>query len=277
MNLQVSKDFAGLRRLCEILRSPQGCSWDQVQSITSVTPYLLEETHELLEAIAENESDRIAEEMGDLLYLVLFIATMAAEENRFTFDDVTAGIIEKLIRRHPHVFGDAVRQLTHAQANEQWETIKKQEKENRPRQQDRLAGGAASLPALLDAFRVQGKAASFGFDWPELAQVRDKLSEETDEFDEALAAGDLSAAREELGDLLFTLVNLSRHLKADPEQLLRETTRKFRRRFAIMEQQLIASGDNLADADLEKMENAWQAAKATTPARPGADGNKTHS
>jgi MazG family protein len=278
MNLQVSKDFDGLRRICEILRSPEGCSWDRAQTVTSVTPYLLEETHELLEAISDNQSERITEEMGDLLYLVLLIATMGAEEKRFTFDDVTAGIIEKLIRRHPHVFSDKAKALSHAQANEQWEQIKKKEKENKPRQKDRLAGGTASLPALLDAFRVQGKAASYGFDWPELSQVRDKLTEETGEFDEAVAEGDHESAKEELGDLLFTAVNLARHLGADPEQLLRDTTRKFRRRFTVMEEELIANGDSLADADLDTMEAAWQAAKKTIPPqRSDADGNKKRS
>ena len=277
MNLQVSKDFSGLRRICEILRSPEGCSWDQAQTISSITPYLLEETHELLEAIETMDNGRITEEMGDLLYIVLFVATIAAEEKRFDLDDVTRGIIDKLIRRHPHVFGEKARRLSGEQANEQWETIKKQEKGRQKEKTDRLAGGAASLPALLDAFRVQGKAASFGFDWPELSEVREKLSEEVAEFDVEIEKNNKAAAQEELGDLLFTMVNMARHLDADPEQLLKSATRKFRGRFAAMEQHLIHEGKTLTSADLETMEAAWQAIKSATLPPSGSDGNETHS
>jgi len=283
MNLQVSKDWAGLRRLCEILRSPEGCSWDKAQSVTSVTPYLLEETHEVLEAIASRDPERMTEELGDLLYLHVFICTMAKEESLFSLDDVISGIIAKLVRRHPHIFSDSRQSLDNEATNEQWEKIKSQERKSHRKKTDRLAGGAESLPALLDAFRVQGKAASFGFDWPKVSQVRDKLSEEIGELDEAIEiydnrkavdreSGDrpaqgaedreLADVHEELGDILFTVVNLARHFNADPEQLLKSCTRKFKHRFGLMEKLLDASGSSLAGADLDTMEAAWQKAKS---------------
>ncbi|MCK4305160.1 MAG: nucleoside triphosphate pyrophosphohydrolase [Candidatus Eisenbacteria sp.] len=302
MDLQVTYDWEGLRRVCRILRGPGGCNWDRAQTLETLTPYVLEETHEFLEAIGRGDAGEMAEEMGDLLYLLVFMITIAEEESRFDFGDVTRSIIDKMIRRHPHVFGTTRQGLTPAEVSEQWESIKDRERDKHSRggKPGRLASGARGLPALLDAYRVQEKAASFGFDWTDVSSVLQKLDEERKELDEALArctgevrkvtapadvparaadAGDRASPRgpkqhgdaredltpqitDELGDLLFTLVNLARHLKKDPEQILRQSTQKFQRRFSRMEQILKQSGSTLSDADLDRMESAWQQAKA---------------
>lgn len=259
MESQETYDWDGLRALCRKLRAPGGCDWDRAQTLETLTPYLLEETHEVLEAIGSRENDRTLEEMGDLLFLVAFMITIAEEEERFSLAQVLEGIIQKMIRRHPHIFGDTLRSMGFDEAREQWETIKKREKQTR----ERLASGAETLPALIAAYRVQEKAASFGFDWPEIEPVIEKLEEETRELQLALETRDTDrvACEEEVGDLLFTLVNLARHLETDPEQLLKAATRKFRHRFGLMEEILSERGVGLAAADLETMEAAWQAAK----------------
>jgi len=261
MNLQDACDWTRLRDLCRTLRSPGGCAWDRAQTPRTLTPYLLEETHELLEAIADGDDRATAEELGDLLYLIVFLITMAEEEGRFGFEEVAGGIIGKLIRRHPHVFAGA------PAARAAWEKIKRAEAANKlggdpavdiP---DRLDAGARGLPALIDAFRVQEKAADYGFDWPGVDGVLAKLAEEQGELRQALEAGDAEQSHAEAGDLLFTLVNLARHLRGDPEQILRRTTRKFRERFRRMEAILAREGRSLESADLPAMEAAWQQAK----------------
>jgi MazG family protein len=286
MNLQVTYDWDGLRRVCRALRGPGGCNWDRAQSLTTLTPYVLEETHELLEAVSRGDPHQITEEMGDLLYLLVFMLTIAEEDSRFDFSAVARTIIEKMIRRHPHVFGPAPGELDPGEVSEQWESIKKREREQRAaKPAGRLEGGARGLPALLDAYRVQEKAASLGFDWPGAGGVLEKLDEEVRELRAALretCAGTPAdpgrSARppkstapssgqphprvaEEIGDVLFTLVNLARHLRGDPEQLLRSSTRKFQHRFGLMEQILEERGTPLEEADLETMEAAWQQAK----------------
>lgn len=267
MTLQVTNDFGGLRAVCRQLRAPGGCSWDREQTINSLTPYLLEEVHELLEAIGTGDDAKIAEETGDLLYLLVFVMTIAEEENRFSFGDVAGGIIGKLIRRHPHVFGSESASLEAHEVRRQWETIKAAERKDarsaaEASLPDRLHSGARGLPALLDAFRIQEKAASLGFDWPSVEPVLEKLDEERVELAAALEADPASAeAQAELGDLLFTLVNLARHLRTDPEQELRATTARFRRRFTRMDEILKARGQSLDTADLDTMEAAWQEAK----------------
>jgi len=284
MNLQASKDWEGLRTICRRLRAPEGCQWDRAQTLETMTPYLLEEVHELTDAIAQGERTAIVEELGDLLYLLVFVVTMAEEERRFTFEDVVEAITTKLIRRHPHVFGGAPGTLGPAAVREQWESIKAAERASsradpaKGAQRDRLASGAKAIPAMLEAYRVQEKAASFGFDWPELAPVLEKLEEECRELREALEgeagqAPDTPASRlpcrptnrasqAELGDILFAAVNVARHLQTDPETALRGTIRRFRSRFACMETLLTDQGTTLAAANLDTMEQAWQAAKA---------------
>jgi len=266
MNAQVSHDWDGLRQLCARLRAPGGCPWDRAQTIQTLTPYLLEETHELLEAIVAGDDRRISEEIGDLLYLLVSLVTIAEEQRRFSLDTVAGQTVEKLVRRHPHVFGSAQESAGAGPGRPSWEGIKRREAHSRGEARATLASGAQRLPALLEAFRVQEKAAGFGFDWPGPEAVLEKLDEERDELGRALATGgrseDREAVREELGDLLFTLVNLSRHLGEDPEQTLRRTVHKFRDRFARMEALLQRDGTSLGAADLSTMENAWQRAKA---------------
>ncbi len=280
MTLQVTNDFAGLREVCRRLRAPDGCSWDRAQTIKSVTPYLLEEVHELLEAIGSGDDAKVAEETGDLLYLLVFVMTMAEEENRFSYGDVAGGIIGKLIRRHPHIFGSESTSLEAHEVRRQWETIKAQEREDagsaaRGSSPDRLHSGARGLPALLDAFRIQEKAASLGFDWPSLAPVLEKLDEERAELAAALEFDPASReAQAELGDLLFTVVNLARHLRTDPEQELRATTARFRRRFGRMEEILEARDMSLDTADLDTMEAAWQEAKGQLAGEDAAAGEE---
>jgi len=279
MDARVSHDWDGLRQLCAQLRAPGGCSWDRAQTIRTLTPYLLEETHELLDAIAADESGRIAEEIGDLLYLLISVLTIAEEEGRFRFSDVAAQASQKLIRRHPHVFGAAGASADPAVARRGWESIKRRENEDRARPRPPLASGAERLPALLEAFRVQEKAAGLGFDWASPAEVLEKLDEERAELATALADHGAAAVREELGDILFTVVNLARHLGEDPEQLLRQTVGKFRTRFARMEALLAAQGQALGQVDLATMEEAWQRAKADEPssAAPGEPERRSRS
>ncbi|MBD3236179.1 MAG: nucleoside triphosphate pyrophosphohydrolase [Candidatus Eisenbacteria bacterium] len=279
MESQASYDWEGLRRLCRRLRARGGCNWDRQQTIESLTPYLLEETHEVLEAAAEGSDARIVEELGDLLYLIVFAVTIAEEEGRFTFRDIAGTISRKLIARHPHVFRSGERDLDFENVRQQWESIKQAEKARRGDTRDTLAPGATGVPALLLAYRVQEKAASFGFDWPDARAVVAKVGEEYTELQAAFAGtphpseptdvpphGPQVSARasveEETGDLLFTAVNLARHLRADPDRLLRQSVAKFRQRFARMEARLSAEGLSLSDADLATMERAWQAAKA---------------
>jgi len=270
MKPQVSSDWNGLRALCRILRGPDGCSWDRAQTIDSMTPYLLEETHEVLEAVATGDNQRLREELGDLLFLITFLIAVAEEESRFSSDAVIAGTIAKMVRRHPHVFGDAQGE-DERQAGMQWERIKQEEKRARGDRAGRLASGAQRLPALIEAFRVQQKAAGHGFDWPDLAGVVRKLDEERAELNDALLPlvdapspaeeTALQRVQDEIGDMIFTLVNLARHLQIDPEQALKATTVRFRTRFAAMEA-ILARGDRpLGEADLETMERAWQAGK----------------
>jgi uncharacterized protein YabN with tetrapyrrole methylase and pyrophosphatase domain len=246
MNAQVSHDWDGLRQLCARLRAPGGCPWDRAQTIQTLTPYLLEETHELLEAIAAGEDSRIAEEIGDLLYLLVSLVTIAEEEQRFSFDTVATQTVEKLVRRHPQIFGSAPESAGSGSGRPTWEGIKHHEAKSRG--------------------EARATLASFGFDWPGPEAVLEKLDEERGELSQVLATGDRpadrGAVREELGDLLFTVVNLSRHLGEDPEQTLRRTVNKFRDRFARMEDLLQQDGTRLGAADLATMERAWQRAKS---------------
>jgi MazG family protein len=254
-------DGDGLLRLKKIvhdLRSPGGCPWDREQTHRSLLPNLIEETYEVVEAIQNDDPEHMCEELGDLLLQVVLHGEIAGETGAFDLDRIAHGIAEKLIRRHPHVYGDSDVADT-AGVLRQWDEIKQAEKGHAP--QPFLHGVSAALPSLSRAAKLQKKAAKVGFDWPDAAGVMEKIREETDEVTAALAAGEPDAIAEEIGDLLFSAANLARKLKLDPEVLLTAANDKFIRRFTAMEQRLAAAGQTLESASLDAMEAHWQAAK----------------
>lgn len=243
------------------LRSPQGCPWDREQTFDTIKPYLLEETYEVMEAIDNRDWMALAEELGDLLLQPVFFAQIAAEMGYFSIDDALEAINQKLIRRHPHVFGNGDAR-TAEQVKARWDQIKEKEKQ----EQGRRASGILdriprNTPALVEAQQISAKAASAGFDWPTLEGVLEKIREELAEVERAREGGANPELEGELGDLLFTVVNLARFLGVDSEQALRKTNAKFRQRFACVEQGLRAQGKDFAQATLEEMEELWQKAK----------------
>jgi len=243
------------------LRSPEGCPWDREQSFDTIKPYLLEETYEVLEAVDARDWPALAEELGDLLLEVVFLAQIASEQELFRIEDSLDRISEKLLRRHPHVFGTATAD-TAGEVKRRWDEIKAQEKQQKGRAEEGLlASVPRALPALVEATQLTTRAAGVGFDWQNADQVLEKLNEELAELAEARARAAPEELENELGDLLFVLVNLARFLKLDPEQALRQTNRKFRERFGYLEQRLLAQGRSLAEASLDEMEALWQEAK----------------
>lgn len=271
--MKPSRDIARLIEIMAALRTPgTGCPWDLEQDFASVAPYTVEEAYEVADAIARGDKLDLKDELGDLLLQVVFHARMAEEEGAFAFPDVVEAITGKLIRRHPHVFGDA-RDLSPAEVKALWHRIKAQEKADKaaaraaadlpPQEEERgvLAGVPPSLPALTRAWKLQARASTVGFDWNDARLVLDKIREETQEIDEALADGDKAAIREEIGDLLFVIANLARHVDADPEGCLAAANTKFERRFKGIEAALEMQGRTAADASLEEMEALWQAVK----------------
>ena len=254
---------AGFARLVEImarLRSPDGCPWDREQNFDTIKPYLLEETYEVMDAIDARDWEGLAEELGDLLLQSVFFAQMASEENRFDIADSLAAINDKLVRRHPHVFADGDAR-TSDDVKRRWDEIKAEEKQTKSKPQGLLAGVPRSLPALVEAQQIASRAAGAGFDWENVGQVLDKLREELAELDAARATGNPDEIKDEIGDLLFVVVNIARFLKVDPEQALRSTNAKFRRRFAHVEAGLAAQGQTPQQATIDQMESLWQAAK----------------
>ncbi|MBK8978388.1 MAG: nucleoside triphosphate pyrophosphohydrolase [Planctomycetes bacterium] len=250
-----------LDRLLDVvarLRAPDGCPWDREQSERTMAPHLLEETYEALDAIERGAPAGVREELGDVLMNVLMIAQIASETDRFDTGDVAATIADKLVRRHPHVFGDTVAHSP-AEVLANWEQIKRREGGAAPR--SALDGVPPALPALLRACRVGEKAARVGFDWPDRDGPRRKVDEELAELDAALAEGDAEAAGRELGDVLFSLCNLARHHGLEPETALRATIERFSRRFRAVEAEL---GERLPGASLAELEDAWQRAKRST-------------
>jgi tetrapyrrole methylase family protein/MazG family protein len=246
--------FARLVEIMAKLRAPGGCPWDREQSFETIKPYLLEETYEVLDAIDARDFEGLTEELGDLLLQPVFFAQMAAEEGRFDIADSLHAINSKLIRRHPHVFaaGDA---KTADDVKRRWDEIKAEEK---PRPKGLLDGVSRATPALVEAQQIASKAAGAGFDWENVEQVFEKLDEELDELREA---GTRQEIEGEIGDLLFVLVNIARFMKVDPEQALRKTNAKFRRRFSHVEAGLAANGKSPKDATVAEMEALWQDAK----------------
>ncbi len=275
------------------LRAPGGCPWDREQTFDSIKPYTLEETYEVLEAIDNRDWEELRGELGDLLLQVLFYSQMAVEENRFSIDDVLERLSNKLVDRHPHVFGNVTAE-TSAEVLRNWEALKAEEKKKRleagggeaAKQESAesvLAGVSSAMPALLEAHKLSSRAARTGFDWPEIGGLFKKLDEETEELKQELkrlsppvlplrqgiaGSGKPQVSdeiryrlEEEVGDLFFVLVNIARYLSLDPESALKKTNRKFKRRFQWMEEQLRASGRTPQQATMEELESLWQHAK----------------
>ncbi|MFG0864911.1 nucleoside triphosphate pyrophosphohydrolase [Pseudomonas sp. FYR_7] len=260
-----------LLHLMARLRDPQyGCPWDLKQDYASIVPHTLEEAYEVADTIERGDFEDLQGELGDLLFQVVYYSQLAREEGRFAFDGVVDGITRKLIRRHPHVFptGDLYApletpSLSDAQVKSRWEEIKAQERaqKSRPEQLSLLDDVPTALPALSRAAKLQKRAATVGFDWLEALPVVDKVREELDEVLQAMADGDSDALEDEVGDLLFAVVNLARHLKHDPENALRRANRKFERRFRFIEQALRDSGTAIEDCNLDALDTLWGEAK----------------
>lgn len=251
----------GIDRLVAImarLRDPaRGCPWDVEQDFDTIAPYTIEEAYEVAEAIANRDMGELVGELGDLLFQVVYHARMAEEAGAFAWGDVVRAISDKMIRRHPHVFGDESRDKSAAQQTADWERVKAGERGRA----GALDGVATGLPALSRAVKLQNRAARVGFDWPDTGSVLDKIAEETAELVEAERAGDAARVFEEYGDLMFVMANLARHLGVDPEAALRAANGKFTRRFQAIEAALAAEGRTPADSDLAEMDALWDAAK----------------
>ena len=270
--MEASKDISRLIEIMEALRQPEtGCPWDVVQTFETIKPYTIEEAYEVADAIERRDMDDLCEELGDLLLQVVFHARIAEERGEFAFGDVVEAVTSKMIRRHPHVFAVSAAN-TPDSVKLQWDQIKAEEKRERAERRARrgitedfkagfLGGVQRSQPALTEALKLQEQAARVGFDWSNPAPILDKIEEEIAELREALAEGKPEKVSDELGDLIFALVNIGRHVKADPEDALRGTNTKFRRRFNHIETSLTENGETLQEASLERMEDLWQAAK----------------
>jgi ATP diphosphatase len=264
-NRRVTQDAeTELRRLLDIMQAlrspPDGCPWDIAQDFDSIAPYTIEEAYEVADAIARRDFAALPDELGDLLFQVVFHARMAEEAGRFAFADVARAIADKMVRRHPHVFGEAAARTAGMQARA-WEEHKRAERAARA-EAGTLAGIPVGLPALTRALKLTARAARVGFDWPDATAVLDKLAEETAELRAELAEADRARLQDEMGDMLFVLANLARKLDLDPETCLRHANLKFARRFGAVEAALAEQGRLPADASLEEMEALWQAAKA---------------
>ncbi len=271
--MQPSQSITRLIEIMEALRQPEtGCPWDIVQTFETIKPYTLEEAYEVADAIERKDMDDLCDELGDLLLQVVFHARMAEEAGDFAFGDVVEAITRKMIRRHPHVFARSDADTPQA-VKLQWDQIKQAEKAERRERRARrglpedaskghLGSVQRSFPALVEALKLQERAAKVGFDWSSPEPILDKIEEEIAELREALASNDKAKVADELGDLIFAVVNIGRHVGADPEMALRGTNIKFRRRFSHIETALEEAGETLEQATLERMEELWQAAKA---------------
>lgn len=255
----------GLPRLLEImrrLRDPEtGCPWDIEQDFSTIAPYTIEEAYEVADAIEREAWDELKGELGDLLFQSVFHAQMATERGLFTFDEVADTMSDKMVARHPHVFGDESREKSAEQQTRDWETVKAAERA-RKAQKGTLDGVALGLPSLLRAVKLQNRAARVGFDWPDISQVVDKIVEEAGELAEARDTLSQAEIEEEFGDMLFVIANLARHLKIEPEAALRATNAKFVRRFEGVEAKLKARGKTPQESDLAEMDALWDEVKA---------------
>jgi MazG family protein len=255
-----TKSFSKLLNLIKTLRSENGCPWDKKQTPKSMHPYILEEYHELVQAINDGSKNEIVDEFGDLIFLVIFVAHMFEESGVTTLTEILEGVITKMVRRHPHVFGEV--EVNNAQeVIDNWVKIKASE-ENIQRRESILDGIPRSLPALNRSQKLARRAAKVGFDWTRPDEVLPKVEEELNEFKQALLSGSKESTREELGDLLFVIVNAARHLEINSEAALNETSDKFERRFRYIESKLREKGKTPAEATLEEMDELWDEAKA---------------
>jgi nucleoside triphosphate diphosphatase len=266
-----SRDISRLLEIMAMLRTPgSGCPWDLEQNFSTIAPYTIEEAYEVADAIARGDLDDLRDELGDLLLQVVFHARMAEEQHAFLFGDVVEAITRKMIRRHPHMFADKEGRLSPSDVKGAWDRIKAEEKAERAARRPPAEAAAyrsflssvkTGQPALARAMELQRKASQVGFDWNDPRAVLHKIREEADEIETALDRGDAEALAEETGDLLFALVNLARHIGADPEHALRSTNAKFERRFSYIERALAAQGRSLENASLAEMDALWNEAK----------------
>lgn len=262
-------NIAKLLKVMERLRDPEGgCPWDLEQTYATIAPSTIEEAYEVVDAIERGDYAHLKEELGDLLFQVVFYSQLGREDGRFTFSDIVQELTDKLLRRHPHVFPDGTLEsrvdadtgLNEAAVKEQWEAIKQSERDNKGHR-GVLSDVPPTLPAMARAYKLQKRAARVGFDWPDVNGVFEKLHEEVDEVREAIAAGSPEAVEAELGDAFFALVNLARHLKVDPETALRRCNSRFVERFQHMETALEKQGRSAEEADSNELEALWEAAK----------------
>jgi MazG family protein len=259
---QAGEKFQRLVEIMARLRAPDGCPWDREQTFDTIKPYLIEETYEVLDSIDRRDWGGLSEELGDLLLQAIFFAQMAQEQGSFQIGDSLDAINQKLVRRHPHVFADGSAR-TPGEVKRRWDQIKSEEKAERGAAcEGLLASVPRSMPALVEASQIAARAAGVGFDWENVEQVIDKLHEELRELDEARRAPVHAELQDEVGDLLFVLVNMARFLKVDPEQALRGTNAKFRRRFGHIEHRLAERGKSPGESTIEEMEALWQEAKS---------------
>ena len=264
---QATSEIKDLLAIMAALRDPEtGCPWDKAQNFASIAPYTIEEAYEVVDAIERGQMDDLKLELGDLLLQVVYHAQMAREIGAFEFGDVVQAISDKMLRRHPHVFADADIQTAEAQ-NAAWDAAKAAEalqntSTDTPFTSTRLSSIARSLPALIQAEKISKRVAKIGFDWPDITSVLAKVREETDEIEaEVLGGAAMERLQDEVGDLLFAVTNLARHLNVDPEAALKQGNAKFVRRFAEVERQILNTGQSLESASLEQMEQAWAQAK----------------
>jgi MazG family protein len=266
------REFARLVEIVATLRSPEGCPWDREQTIDSLKPYVLEETYEVVEAIDRGDHAALREELGDFVFEAVFLAQLESEAGHFTIADSLTAIADKLIRRHPHVFARQDGEAPVSSAGEvvtKWEQIKAQERGGAGKPKTLLGTVPAALPALLRAYQIGLRAKSVGFDWLRPADVVEKIQEEVDEVRAAVTNGSAASreqVEEEMGDLLFTIANLSRQLGIEPETALRKANDKFTKRFELMEGAIERSGRKMADLELSELERHWQQAKSEQPA-----------
>ncbi|MSQ66696.1 MAG: nucleoside triphosphate pyrophosphohydrolase [Gammaproteobacteria bacterium] len=250
-----------LRLMAQLRHSRHGCAWDRAQTMASLTPHTLEEAHEVVDCIEREAWDELPDELGDLLFQVVFYAQLAAEAQRFDFTEVVQRVVAKLTRRHPHIFGDAA-PLEPAAQRQRWEELKAAERRMGGAPRGELAGIPRAMPALARAAKLQGRAAHVGFDWPATGPVLEKLDEELAELQAARSAGDALAVAAEMGDVLFTCVNLARHLGVDAERALRLANTRFEQRFEQMEARAQDAGQSLEGLDAGAWESLWKQAKA---------------